>query len=142
MNDLEITVKKFGPKEIKLSNDKEYMIKTNDDQPVKFNDDKDTSEKDIKVWIKPKDKDDKDYKEHTLKVKYNGSWWTHGVKVSSKDIGNKTEKLKEEKSVDFGAKGVKPMLWVVVVSVIIVLGGLIWWWIASSRKEDKEEEGL
>ena len=72
MNDLEITVKKFGPKEIKLSDDKDYMIKTDKDEDLTFKDE--NEEKDIKVWIKPKDKDDKDYKEHTLKVKYNGSW--------------------------------------------------------------------
>jgi len=72
MNDIKVTVKKFGPKEIKLSDDKDYMIKTDKDEDLTFKDE--NEEKDIKVWIKPKDKDDKDYKEHTLKVKYNGSW--------------------------------------------------------------------
>jgi len=37
------------------------------------------------------------------------------------------EKLKDEKDVNFGTKGVKPMLWVVVVSLIVILVGLIWW---------------
>jgi len=36
-----------------------------------------------------------------------------------------SEKLKEEKEVSLGVKGVKPMLWIVVVSIVIVLGGLI-----------------
>jgi len=36
-----------------------------------------------------------------------------------------SEKLKEEKEVSLGVKGVKGMFWVVVVSIVLVLGGLI-----------------
>jgi len=36
-----------------------------------------------------------------------------------------SEKLKEEKEVSLGVKGVKGMFWVVLASIIIVLGGLI-----------------
>ena len=140
MNDLEIKVKKFGPKEIELSDGKKYMIKTEDDQAVKFKDDKD--EKDLKVRIKKKEDGDDKYKDYTLKVKYDGSWWTHGVKVSSKDITTMTEKLKDEKDVSFGVKGFKTMFWIVIAFILVVLALLLWWWFASSRKEDKEEEGL
>ena len=143
MNDsITLKVKKFGPKVIKLSDDKEYSIKTDDDQSVTFKDDKGDDEKEIKVKIKKKDEADEKYQEKKLKVKYEGSWWTHGVKVSSKDIDGMSEKLKEEKEVSLGVKGVKGMFWVVLVSIIVVFAGLIWWWFASSRKEDKEEEGL
>ena len=142
MNDLEIKVKKFGPKEIELSDGKKYMIKSDDEQSVKFKDDKGDDEKEIKVKIKKKDEADEKYQEKKLKVKYEGSWWTHGVKVSSKDISGMSEKLKEEKEVSLGVKGVKGMFWVVLVSIILVFAGLLWWWFASSRKEDKEEEGL
>jgi len=124
MNDLKAKVKKFGPKEIKLADDKSYMIKKENDEDLTFKDE--NEEKDVKVNIKPKDKDDKEYKEYTLKVKYDGSWYSDGVKVSSKDIGGgMTVKLREEKDVNFGVKGFKNMFWVVVFSIIIVFAGLL-----------------
>lgn len=127
MNDLEIKVKKFGPKDIELSDGKKYTIVIKDEQKLTFKDRKDEAEKDLDVKIKEKDKDDKEYKDCKLKVKLDSSWYSDGVKVSSKAIaGNFTSlTLKEEKDIDPGVKGYRWPFWAVIVTLAIALAAFI-----------------